>query len=94
MSETNAFKLLEAGVLLAAGIAFGWWQLRDVAKARQASRAAAKTVSKQPPEPASEPPHQQAGKQQVPEPEEPLTAQSDGHEPQHSRATPGPQRDT
>ena len=45
MSSTDAFKLLEAGVLLAAGVAFGWWQLRDVAKAREASRRTARDRS-------------------------------------------------
>lgn len=40
MSTTDAFKLLEVGVLLVAGVAFVWWQLRDVAKAQQASRPA------------------------------------------------------
>lgn len=45
MSSTDAFKLLEAGVLLAAGVAFGWWQLRDVAKAREASRRTARDLS-------------------------------------------------
>lgn len=38
MSEVGDLKLIEAGLLLAAGIAFGWWQLRDVKRAQKASR--------------------------------------------------------
>jgi hypothetical protein len=38
VSETNAFKLLEAGALLAALAAFVWWQLRDVKRAQEESR--------------------------------------------------------
>ena len=40
MSEVGDLKWIEAGLLLAAGVAFGWWQLRDVKRAQQASRAA------------------------------------------------------
>ena len=39
MSEVGDLKWIEAGLLLAAGVAFGWWQLRDVKRAQQASRA-------------------------------------------------------
>jgi hypothetical protein len=48
MSDTDAFKLAEAGLLLAALIGFVWWQRRDLEKARretarqrEAERAAA-----------------------------------------------------
>jgi predicted negative regulator of RcsB-dependent stress response len=40
MSDVGDLKWIEAGLLLAAGVAFGWWQLRDVKRAQQASRAA------------------------------------------------------
>jgi predicted negative regulator of RcsB-dependent stress response len=40
MSEVGDLKWIEAGLLLAAGVGFGWWQLRDVKRAQQASRAA------------------------------------------------------
>lgn len=30
MSDTNALKLIEVGTLLAALVAFVWWQLRDL----------------------------------------------------------------
>jgi predicted negative regulator of RcsB-dependent stress response len=82
VSETNTFKLLEAGVLLAAGVAFAWWQLRDVAKARQASRAAAEQAA------------QQVQKQQGPEPEQALNVQSTGGQRQSPGATPGTRADT
>ena len=36
-------KLVEAGLLLAAGVGFAWWQLRDVERALQASRARRKS---------------------------------------------------
>jgi predicted negative regulator of RcsB-dependent stress response len=39
MSEVGDLKWIEAGLLLAAGVGFGWWQLRDVKRAQQASRA-------------------------------------------------------
>jgi predicted negative regulator of RcsB-dependent stress response len=39
MSEVGDLKWIEAGLLLAAGVAFAWWQLRDVKRAQQASRA-------------------------------------------------------
>jgi hypothetical protein len=39
MSEVGDLKWIEAGLLLAAGIGFGWWQLRDVTRAQQISRA-------------------------------------------------------
>jgi predicted negative regulator of RcsB-dependent stress response len=39
MSDVGDLKWIEAGLLLAAGVAFGWWQLRDVKRAQQASRA-------------------------------------------------------
>jgi predicted negative regulator of RcsB-dependent stress response len=78
VSETDAFKLLEAGVLLAAGVAFGWWQLRDVAKARQASRAAQAMTAKEP-GPAAE--------QATPGPANDAATQ-------HSEASAGPHRNT
>jgi hypothetical protein len=37
MDDTNAFQLMKAGLLAVAGIAFVWWQLRDVDRARQQS---------------------------------------------------------
>jgi predicted negative regulator of RcsB-dependent stress response len=39
MSEVGDLKWIEAGLLLVAGVGFGWWQLRDVKRAQQASRA-------------------------------------------------------
>jgi predicted negative regulator of RcsB-dependent stress response len=39
MSEVGDLKWIEAGLLLAAGVGFGWWQLRDIKRAQQASRA-------------------------------------------------------
>ena len=39
MGEVGNLKWIEAGLLLAAGIGFAWWQLRDVSRAQAASRA-------------------------------------------------------
>jgi hypothetical protein len=39
MSEVGDLKWIEAGLLLAAGVAFGWWQLRDIRQAQEATRA-------------------------------------------------------
>jgi predicted negative regulator of RcsB-dependent stress response len=39
MSEVGDLKWIEAGLLLAAGVGFGWWQLRDITRSQQASRA-------------------------------------------------------
>ncbi len=39
MSEVGALKFVEAGALLLAGGAFAWWQLRDVRRAQERSRA-------------------------------------------------------
>lgn len=39
MSDVGDLKWIEAGLLLAAGIGFGWWQLRDVRRAAEESRA-------------------------------------------------------
>jgi predicted negative regulator of RcsB-dependent stress response len=41
MSEVGDAKWLEAGLLLAAGVAFAWWQLRDVKRGQERSRAEA-----------------------------------------------------
>jgi predicted negative regulator of RcsB-dependent stress response len=38
MDAVGDLKLLEAGALLAAGVAFGWWQLRDVKRAQAESQ--------------------------------------------------------
>lgn len=38
MSEVNLLKLFEVLCLLAAGVAFGWWQLRDVKREQELSR--------------------------------------------------------
>ena len=37
MSQTNLLKLLEAGALLLALLAFVWWQMRDLKRAREAT---------------------------------------------------------
>ena len=47
MSEVGELKWIEAGLLLAAGVGFGWWQLRDVKRAQQASRAERETEQAQ-----------------------------------------------
>jgi predicted negative regulator of RcsB-dependent stress response len=47
MSEVGDLKWIEAGLLLAAGVGFGWWQLRDVKRAQQASRAERETEQAQ-----------------------------------------------
>jgi predicted negative regulator of RcsB-dependent stress response len=39
MSEVGNLKWIEAGLLLAAGVGFGWWQLRDIKRAQQDTRA-------------------------------------------------------
>ena len=39
MSEVGALKFVEVGVLLLAGGLFVWWQLRDVRRAQEKSRA-------------------------------------------------------
>ena len=39
MSDVGALKAVEVLVLLAAGVGFVWWQLRDVSRARKQSRA-------------------------------------------------------
>jgi len=38
MSQTNLLKLLEVGVLLLALVAFVWWQMRDLRRAREATK--------------------------------------------------------
>jgi predicted negative regulator of RcsB-dependent stress response len=38
MDAVGNWKWLEAGALLAAGAAFGWWQLRDVKRAQAETR--------------------------------------------------------
>ena len=48
MSEVGDLKWIEAGLLLVAGVAFGWWQLRDVKRAREETRR--KAEQKPPPE--------------------------------------------
>jgi hypothetical protein len=35
VSETNLGKLFEAGTLLVGLVAFAWWQLRDLRKAKE-----------------------------------------------------------
>jgi hypothetical protein len=39
MSDAGALKAVEVLVLLAAGVGFVWWQLRDVSQAQKRSRA-------------------------------------------------------
>ena len=39
MSEVGNLKWIEAGLLLAAGVGFGWWQLRDIKRSRRDTRA-------------------------------------------------------
>jgi predicted negative regulator of RcsB-dependent stress response len=39
MSEVGNLKWIEAGLLLAAGVGFGWWQLRDIKRAQRDTRA-------------------------------------------------------
>jgi hypothetical protein len=39
MTEVGALKFIEAGALLLAGVAFVWWQWRDVTQAQQRTRA-------------------------------------------------------
>ncbi len=39
MSEVGDLKWIEAGLLLAAGVGFGWWQLRDIQRAQRETRA-------------------------------------------------------
>ncbi len=38
MSDTNLFKAVEVLILLVAGVAFVWWQLRDVRIAQERTR--------------------------------------------------------
>lgn len=50
MSDTDAFKLVEAGLLLAALFGFVWWQRRDLAQAKRETarqRQAAETAADQ-----------------------------------------------
>jgi hypothetical protein len=55
MFESISLKMIEAGALLVAGIAFGWWQLADIKKAQAASARAQKqaeqNASSSPPNP-------------------------------------------
>jgi hypothetical protein len=44
-------KLLEALVILVAGVLFAWWQLRDVSKAQEESARRRKAKSDKPPVP-------------------------------------------
>jgi predicted negative regulator of RcsB-dependent stress response len=41
MNEVGSLKWIEVVLLLAAGALFVWWQLRDLRKAKEASRARA-----------------------------------------------------
>jgi len=50
MSDVGDLKWIEAGLLLAAGVGFGWWQLRDVKRAQEASRAEREARQAQAPE--------------------------------------------
>jgi hypothetical protein len=38
VSEVGDYKLIEAALLLAALVGFGWWQLRDVKRAQDETR--------------------------------------------------------
>jgi hypothetical protein len=38
VSGVGDYKFIEAALLLAAGVAFGWWQLRDLKRAREETR--------------------------------------------------------
>jgi hypothetical protein len=40
MFESVSLKMIEAGALLVAGVAFAWWQLADIKKAQAASAKA------------------------------------------------------
>jgi predicted negative regulator of RcsB-dependent stress response len=78
MDAVGNWKWLEAGTLLAAGVAFGWWQLRDVkrAQAETQRRKAHEQTNKQaqsasPPSLASPPTADPASLPQVrPDPKE------------------------
>jgi hypothetical protein len=58
MTEVGSWKWVEVGLLLAAAIAFVWWQLRDVARAQQQSREerARQAQGDQPPNGAAQEP--------------------------------------
>ena len=66
MTEVGSLKAIEVLLLLAAGVAVVWWQLRDLRKAREQSRAekSRAEVEKQQAEPAPD----QAQDQRGPEP--------------------------
>jgi hypothetical protein len=59
MTEVGSWKWIEVGLLGVAAVAFGWWQLRDVAREQQRSRDERARQARRDPPPddrAQEPP--------------------------------------